>query len=187
SPDRNKLYYGQYGLSPTTMYKYDVSGVTPILRLQTDTGDNGEDLTLSHNGSFICHTNGAPYEIVKYRTSDFASLGSFVTGPYPQALAFSPDDSVVYASVHTGSGIQVFNANTFLSLGTISGPEVAMKLAVDSSGKYLFAGYLFDFGGFTGTRVYDVSPLPESHLNNISTRAFVQTGDNVVIGGFIVQ
>ena len=31
------------------------------------------------------------------------------------------------------------------------------------------------------------SPTPASLLINISTRAFVQTGDNVVIGGFIVQ
>jgi hypothetical protein len=32
-----------------------------------------------------------------------------------------------------------------------------------------------------------VGPVPISTLGNISTRAFVQTGDNVVIGGFIVQ
>ena len=187
SPDRNSLYYGQFGLSPTTLYKFDVSGMAPVLRLQTETGENGEDLALSHNGSFICHPNGFPYQIAKYRTSDFASLGAFDTGPYPQALAFSPDDSTVYASVHTASGIQVFNANTFLSLGTISGPELATKLAVDSTGRYLFAGYLYDFGDFVGMRVYDVSPLPGSQLGNISTRAFVQTGDNVMIGGFIVE
>jgi hypothetical protein len=30
-------------------------------------------------------------------------------------------------------------------------------------------------------------PLPASQLSNISTRAFVQTGDNVIIGGFIVD
>ncbi len=30
-------------------------------------------------------------------------------------------------------------------------------------------------------------PLPASQLSNISTRAFVQTGDNVIIGGFIVE
>jgi YVTN family beta-propeller protein len=193
SPDRNTLYYGDYGLSPSTMYKFNVSGSTPVLVRQTPfgtVGSNGEDLTLSHSGNFICYVTGSgqnSYDIAKFRTSDFASLGSFDTGPYPQALAFSPDDSVVYASVHTGGGIEVFDANTFLSLGTISGPEVATKVAVDSAGRYLFAGYTETFGDFTGTRVYDVSPLPESHLNNISTRAFVQTGDNVVIGGFVVQ
>ena len=31
------------------------------------------------------------------------------------------------------------------------------------------------------------SPLPGSELVNVSTRAFVETGDNVMIGGFIVQ
>ena len=193
SPDRNTLYYGDYGLSPSTMYKVNVSGSTPVLVRQTlfgTAGSNGEDLTLSHNGNFICYTTGAGqnlYDIAKFRTSDFASLGSFVTGPYPQALAISPDDSVVYASVATASGIKVFNANTFLSLGTISGPNEAIKLAVDSTGRYLFAGYTDTFGDFTGTRVYDVAPLPDSQLGNISTRAFVQTGDNVMIGGFIVQ
>jgi hypothetical protein len=35
--------------------------------------------------------------------------------------------------------------------------------------------------------VYDLSTDASSILSNISTRAFVQTGDNVMIGGFIVQ
>ena len=35
--------------------------------------------------------------------------------------------------------------------------------------------------------VYDLSADASSILGNISTRAFVQTGDNVMIGGFIVK
>jgi hypothetical protein len=35
--------------------------------------------------------------------------------------------------------------------------------------------------------VYDLSPETTSTLGNISTRSFVPTGDNVMIGGFIVQ
>ena len=34
--------------------------------------------------------------------------------------------------------------------------------------------------------VYDLSPDTNSILGNISTRSFVQTGDDVMIGGFIV-
>jgi hypothetical protein len=34
---------------------------------------------------------------------------------------------------------------------------------------------------------YDLSPSLQSTLGNISTRSFVQTGDDVMIGGFIVQ
>lgn len=45
-------------------------------------------------------------------------------------------------------------------------------------------------GNTTGVvlaEVYDLTPAPNSILGNISTRAFVQTGDNVMIGGVIVQ
>src|SRR6184192_426944 len=45
--------------------------------------------------------------------------------------------------------------------------------------------------GETSTRAIGAPPhtppTPISELGNISTRAFVQTGDNVVIGGLIVQ
>ncbi len=46
--------------------------------------------------------------------------------------------------------------------------------------------------GATGTRAIGAAtdaspPIPVPQLTNISTRAVVETGDNVVIGGFIVQ
>jgi hypothetical protein len=41
--------------------------------------------------------------------------------------------------------------------------------------------------GVALVEVYDLSPAPNSILENISTRSFVQTGDNVMIGGVIVQ
>ena len=44
-----------------------------------------------------------------------------------------------------------------------------------------------DMTGVALVEAYDLSPESSSSLGNISTRAFVQTGDNVMIGGFIVQ
>jgi hypothetical protein len=41
--------------------------------------------------------------------------------------------------------------------------------------------------GVALAEVYDLDADANSILGNISTRAFVQTGDNVMIGGFIVQ
>ena len=41
--------------------------------------------------------------------------------------------------------------------------------------------------GVALAEVYGLSPETNSILSNISTRAFVQTGDNVMIGGFMVQ
>ena len=180
SPDGNTLYYGQYGLSPTTMYKFDVSGATPALLKQTQTGSNGQDLTLSRDGSFISHPNGHPYLIAKYRTSDFATLGSFNTGAYPREIAFSPDDQVAYA-VHTSGQIDVFDTNTFLSLGHISASGEATELAVESTGRYLFATYGDSYYGFTGIRVYDTgrSIGGVSSLARISNRVMRLQGAGV--------
>jgi hypothetical protein len=41
--------------------------------------------------------------------------------------------------------------------------------------------------GVALAEVYDLSPAPNSKLGNVSTRSFVQTDDNVMIGGVIVQ
>jgi len=41
--------------------------------------------------------------------------------------------------------------------------------------------------GVALVEVYDLSPAPDSILSNVSTRSFVQTGADVMIGGFIVQ
>jgi hypothetical protein len=41
--------------------------------------------------------------------------------------------------------------------------------------------------GVALVEVYDLSPSPQSILGNISTRSLVQTGNDVMIGGFIVQ
>src|SRR5262249_41256801 len=41
--------------------------------------------------------------------------------------------------------------------------------------------------GVALVEVYDLDPAASSSLGNISTRSFVQTGEHVMIGGFIVQ
>jgi hypothetical protein len=41
--------------------------------------------------------------------------------------------------------------------------------------------------GVALVEVYDLSPAASSSLRNISTRGFVETGQNVMIGGFVVQ
>ncbi|MDP9097543.1 MAG: hypothetical protein M3N48_00920 [Verrucomicrobiota bacterium] len=41
--------------------------------------------------------------------------------------------------------------------------------------------------GIALVEIYDLDPVPVSTLANISTRGFVQSADNVMIGGFILQ
>ena len=53
-----------------------------------------------------------------------------------------------------------------------------------------YTAILSGVNGTTGValvEVYDLAPDATASLGNVSTRSFVQTGDNVMIGGFIVQ
>jgi YVTN family beta-propeller protein len=168
SPDRNTLYYGNYGVSPSTLYKFRVTTSTPELLLQTpfgEAGSNGQDLTLSHSGAFISYACGygqGGYQIAKFRTSDFATLGTFYTDAYPREIAFSPDDLVAY-TVHTSGEIDVFDTNSYLSLGPIMAPDEATELAVDATGRYLFASYEDPYGGgYPGIRVFDTGRMAQS-------------------------
>src|SRR6266581_7114209 len=52
---------------------------------------------------------------------------------------------------------------------------------------FVIVGLVGDTTNHAITAAANTAPVPGSQLSNISTRAFVQTGDNVMIGGFIVQ
>lgn len=66
------------------------------------------------------------------------------TGPYPSELAFSPDSKFVY-TVHEGGHIDVFDRATFLHVEEMSTVFNSIlyninEIAVDKSGRFLFAG-----------------------------------------------
>ena len=105
-----------------------------------ETGSNGEDLAVSHNGQFFAAPNGAPYNIRLFRTLDGGVLGTLNTGPYPSEITFSPDDSLAYAA-HTAGQIDVFRTSTFLSDGPIPVTGEPDELIVDETGSYLFASF----------------------------------------------
>jgi hypothetical protein len=87
-----------------------------------------------------------------------------------------------------GDGTNYFNtggryspgANSWTATSTINAPNGGSSHAAVWTGSQMIVWG----GSITGGR-YCANVSPQ--LANISTRAFVQTGDNVVIGGFIVQ
>ncbi len=160
SPDRQKLYFGNRGLSPGTLAKYDVSTTSPTLEIRNPhgaLGSNGQDVALSCSGDWITYAVGSGnrgYDIALIRTSDFAILGSFNTGPYPREVQFSPDDEILYA-VHTAGHIDVWDTGTFLPLPSINTGyrNEANELFVNPSWNYLFAAVgnelrVYDTGRF---------------------------------------
>ncbi len=137
SPDRLSLFEQELGSSPSDVFKFNLTGTAGSLAFNMETGSNGEDLAVSHNGQFFAAPNGAPYNIKLFRTSDGAVLGTLNVGPYPQEVAFSPDDLYAYAD-HTSGIIDVYRTDTFLSAGPISISGESSELIVDETGAYLF-------------------------------------------------
>jgi hypothetical protein len=71
--------------------------------------------------------------------------------------------------------------------GLAPGPLESALIATLPPGNYTaIVSGVNNTTGIALAEVYDLSPNSGSLLANISTRGFVQTGDNVMIGGFIV-
>jgi Cysteine-rich secretory protein family/SdrD B-like domain len=99
--------------------------------------------------------------------------------------------------LHDGSGMTIgFNDNWGQSANSAAIAESGVAPANENESAILMSlapgSYTVVLAGAnqtTGTavvEVYDLDPAADSKLANISTRASVQTGDNVLIGGLIV-
>lgn len=197
----------------TSLSSYDVSGSSPVLLQQvTYTGYPSPlgDFKLSHDGSFIlCNGLGAISDL-RLSASDFnttlnryvipgANLidGTLVSG---SEGAISPDNSTVFVSIVDRSdnryglnAYDVFDATSGEYLRQTAKDEFyPFDTVVDSSGKYLFvAGKNIEQSAqlrvhATGSDVAPAHPPKPQSLLNVSTRMKSQSGDDVLIGGFII-
>ena len=198
SPDRKTLYAGNQGISPAGLIKMDVSTVNASV-IQESThgavGSSGHDLTLTHDGAFLCFSAVSDYGVIrKIPTSNLDSaVGVFEIGFNPGLVAFSGDGSLLYAI--TWGVVDIFNAYTFNLVDSIPlNPErsvAAGDMAVDNTGALLFVAVSDSLG--RELRVFEThrrnrvgSTAPPKSLLNVSTRLRAQGGDNVLIGGFII-
>lgn len=144
------LYYTQYGLSPSSLYKFDVSGASPVMDWQTSPGSNGRGIALSYDGQTLANPCGAPYYLPLYNTNTTAVVGTLATGG--SGFAFSPDDKVGYEI--NGTTVEIYNLNNYLLINGINTGLQATQLFVEETGQYLFVAE----GGNT-TQVYDTGRL----------------------------
>src|SRR5439155_167223 len=161
SPDRRTLFYATFGLSPGTLYKLDVSSTTPTLVWQngTDIGENGEQLALSHDGSWVAYVCGYGYhgyQIPNFRTADMSLQGVFPTGPYPDCLSYSPDDKHAYA-LHTlyPTAVDIYDVSSHAMVGQFSVVDHGKVMTTDQTGQHLFIAFNGTYYGHTEVRAYD--------------------------------
>jgi len=80
------------------------------------------------------------------------------------------------------------STNSWTATSTVNAPDGRYRhTAVWTGNEMMVWGGILYSNTSTSTGGRYCAPGPPAQLGNISTRAFVQTGDNVMIGGFIVQ
>jgi hypothetical protein len=205
SSDRKTLFAVSLPLVNAQLARYDISGVTPELAQSLLVYFPGQSLGVSHNGNMVSF-NPAQAQSALFRsgadlnaTLGSVSLGSTYAGP----VVFSPDDTTAFQMAINyltadPSRIAVIDTRTFQISRTIilsdasGGGGSGTKMVVDGTNSYLFyySGAVFNTASL---KVYDVQgaapkgpPRPRSLLN-ISTRLRTQGGENVLIGGFIIN
>ncbi len=168
SPDRKTLFFGDSGISPSTLASFDVSTATPGAANKPafdSTGSNGEGLTISHNGQFLVFPNGAgngvggSYTTSLIPTNNLSGvLGTFNNGAYPGVATFSADDSLLYQNQSGEEVIQIFSTQTFTQLDSFRSPSftdgyypTVTDLAVTSPNGYLYIAAVGDNGNASGT------------------------------------
>jgi DNA-binding beta-propeller fold protein YncE len=163
SPDRKTLYYGETGISPSRLISYDVSTTNAAVLKTVQPGSNGQLLVLSHDGDTIALPCGAPYAVTLYRASDFTALGTFNTGAYPNAIAFSPDDQIAYVS-HSmyPTAVDIYSTKTFELLGQFNVADRSWAMATDASGQELFVSCSGTYYKNSNLIVYQAVPEPSS-------------------------
>jgi hypothetical protein len=198
SPDRRTLYVVNLVDVDPRLARYDISTSTPVLKQSLPLGSepNASFLSVSHDGQLICR-GGFQTVPVRSAANLSATLGSLNLGASAGPSAFSADDSLLFQTswpireleLHR---IVVFDTHSFQPTRTIILPHSVTHshLAVDSTNSYLFVHTLTyhpesDLSVF---RVHPEGPPPApKSLLNVSTRLRVQTQENILIGGFILQ
>lgn len=149
SPDRQTIYYGNFGTSPAELKRLDfISPTEANATIISPGGGNGQDVGLSRNGELLAYAVGGgndyayPYDIAVMRTSDQAILGSFNTGAYPEEVEFSPDAGFAYTA-NSSKNVKIWSTETFLEVDTflIDGNEryeEPNELFITKDGRYLF-------------------------------------------------
>lgn len=206
SPDRHALYVAEVFRFDPFLAKYQiVSGGAPVLQ-QIVYPVSGQTLLrkilASPDGLSLAYTvyvsggTSEPTPAYLLSTADLnVQLGSFPTSGKVEEIAFSPDGAFAVQAYNFDSAkIDVLEVASQRVLKSLIPPGAAVpdaffghSLAVANGNAQFFFGGV-ESSSYAQIFAYPLAPpaYPPKSLLNVSTRLRAGTGDNVLIGGFIL-
>lgn len=206
SPDLKTLYAATLYSPAIGLRSYDVSAQTPVLLQSAPPGTADlRSFSLSHDGKNICVPTGDT--VTSFSNTNLTKANGKYSipgvaphqfGPFANLpVAFSPDDKTLFVPVteYPDNGtisivVDLFNVATKKYLRRISTGESGVSdVAIEPSGRYLFVASMYA----ERIDVYDTGldkplhPPTAKSLLNVSTRLNSLTGENALIGGFVIS
>lgn len=135
APGNPMIYAGQRHLSPASIRSCDTAADPAVFinAVEGPIGGNMQDLQLSPDGRRLYVCCGAPYHVQVLDGRTLAPVGQLDTGPYPRHVAVAPDGAHVYAT-HGGGHVDVFDAATYLRLGSFKVKGEVTNMAMTAKG-----------------------------------------------------
>ena len=201
SPDRTTLFLIDFVTGE--LFTYDVSGPDPLL-VQSIPGSFRLPVP-SPDGKYLYYTSGdvgPSGQLFQAHLPELSPMTPFADSSFYTQVAVGLDGSIYEAAGIEGSTLSTFALYDPVSLQQTADIDVYRfdpsvyytpgEAAFDSSGKYLFVsvgGVSPEVWAFSTDLASFPPPIadPTKNLLNISTRARVETGEDAMIGGFIVQ
>jgi hypothetical protein len=171
---------------------YDVTDPTaPSLITSVFSPDNGDainDITITPDGADVMVASGAPYEVFALSLPDLSMAGTYPTAPYPNAVAVSPDGSLI-----AGGGDGIYNKDVWLfpagnstakgswDFGGTSDTLWPRGLAFSADGKTLYAASKGSSGASVILHVLSTSGLKAGSLTVTASKSTVLAGHSLTI------
>lgn len=135
TPDMASIYGGQTHLSPASIRRCDTAKdpLSFYNAVEGPIGGNLQDIRVSPDGKRVYVCCGAPYYVQVLDAATLSPVGQLDTGPYPRHVAISQDCTRVYAT-HASDHVDVFDASTFLRLGSIKVKGEVLNMQTTSDG-----------------------------------------------------
>jgi hypothetical protein len=191
APPADQRGYGRVGVPDVGAFEY--GGVPTILanistRSFVQIGDNvmigGFIVQGTETKRVIIRTIGP--ELTQYGVPNVLNNPTLELHDSTGALIASNDDwheTIIGGIITSDQWVDIANSG----YAPTDGRESAIIADLPAGSYTAIVRGVNNMTGVALVDAYDLSPESNSILGNISTRSFVQTGDNVMIGGFIVQ
>ncbi len=145
SPNGQLLYTLNAGVSPASLFVFDVSTDSPFFVGEDCChgciGSNGKQVALSPDGSRAYVATGSPYYIQVLSTTPLLHAeAAAATGPYPNSVAVSADGARLFVGYHDNEFAVVRTSDWLpFHVGPLQGSVAARGLALSSDGSTLAA------------------------------------------------